>query len=86
MNDIQSKVIELVSSITHIPESAIGPTTNLRTELNVDSLQGLQIVAEIEQQFGVRVPDEQIDFYTTIDSIVNMVEQLSAPLAAAKND
>jgi acyl carrier protein len=77
MNDTERRVIAIVSNVTRIPEEQIGPTTNLRTELNVDSLQGLQIVAEIESELGVRVPDDQVDFYTSIDSIVHMVEQLT---------
>lgn len=54
----------------------ITPETDLRVELNVDSLQGLQIVAAIEKHFGVTVPDEEIDLYTNVRTIVETVDRL----------
>lgn len=77
MESIEEQVIDIVSRVTRVPAAEIGPTTNLKTELNVDSLQGLQIVAEVESELGVRVPDEEVDFYTSIDSIVAMVKSLT---------
>jgi acyl carrier protein len=82
LDPIQQQVIAIVSRVTHVPEERIKPTTNLRTELNVDSLQGLQIVADVETAWNVRVPDDQVDFYTSIDTIVAKVRELSATPAA----
>jgi len=78
VDSIEKQVIDIVSRVTRIPSAEIGPTTNLKTELNVDSLQGLQIVAEVESKWGVRVPDEEVDFYISIDSIVAMVKNLTS--------
>ena len=74
--EITTEVTAIVSSITKAPMHAITPDTDLRLELNVDSLQGLQIVAAIEKHFDVTVPDEEIDLYTNIRSIVDVVSRL----------
>ena len=67
---------EIVSRITKIPASTIDPDQDLRVAYNVDSLQGLQIVAAIENAFDVRVEDDEIDFYTTIRTIADTVRRL----------
>lgn len=72
--NIEQEVTEIVSRITKAPIERIAPDTHLKQELNVDSLQGLQILAVIEKRFGVSVPDEELDSYTSIREIVRTVE------------
>lgn len=72
--NIEQEVTEIVSRITKVPAERIGLDTHLKQELNVDSLQGLQILAVIEKRFDVSVPDEELDSYTSIREIVRTVE------------
>lgn len=76
MTTTEQDVAAIVSAITKTPVERVRPDTDLRVELNVDSLQGLQIVAAIEKHFGVTVPDEEIDLYTDVRTIVDTVERL----------
>lgn len=76
MQVIEQEVISIVSRIAKVPEAHISSDTDLRTDLNVDSLQGLQIVAILEDKFGVTIPDEELDMYTSIRSIVETIERL----------
>jgi acyl carrier protein len=78
LTSTEQEVATLVSAITKAPVHVIKPDTDLRLELNVDSLQGLQIVAAIEKHFGVTVPDEEIDLYSNIRTIAETVERLRA--------
>jgi acyl carrier protein len=72
----EQEVASIVSAITKSPQHVIEPDTDLRLELNVDSLQGLQIVAAIETHFGVTVPDEEIDLYSNVRAIAATVDRL----------
>jgi acyl carrier protein len=76
MDALEENVTEIVSRITKVPASTIDPDEDLRVAYNVDSLQGLQIVAAVEKAFDVRVRDEEIDFYTTVRTIANTVRRL----------
>jgi acyl carrier protein len=71
----ERQVAQIVSRITKLPESRILLDTHLKNELNVDSLQGLQIVAAIEKQFNVSVPDDELDGYTSVREIVDTIER-----------
>lgn len=66
----------IVSGITKVPEAKLSPDTDLKLELNVDSLQGLQIVAASEKHFEIIIPDEELDMYTSIRLIVEIIKEI----------
>ena len=76
MTSTEQEVATIVSAITKSPLEVIQPDTDLRLQLNVDSLQGLQIVAAIERRFGVSVPDDEIDLYGNVRAIAETVDRL----------
>jgi acyl carrier protein len=76
MGEVETAVREIVTRITKVSPERIELDTDLKAELNVDSLQGLQIVAALENQFGVRLPDEELDNYTTVRLITDTVTRL----------
>lgn len=78
MTTTEQEIAGIVARITKAPADRILPDTDLRVELNVDSLQGLQIVAAIEQHFGMDVPDEELDNYGTVRAIAATVDRLRA--------
>jgi len=73
---LEREVIKIVSRITKIPTTRLLPDTDLKASLNVDSLQGLQIVAALETQFDISLPDEELDSYTSVRLIVETVKRL----------
>jgi len=76
MNTTREEVIQIVSLITKASRSSILPQTDLRKDLNVDSLQGLQIVAAIEKRFDIHIPDDELDNYATISEIVSTIDRV----------
>jgi acyl carrier protein len=73
---LEQQVVEIVSHITKVPPDQLSPDTDLKASLNVDSLQGLQIVAALEKHFDITLPDEELDSYTSIGLIVDTVKRL----------
>jgi acyl carrier protein len=79
VNTIEEEVKAIVARITKTQIEMLTLDTDLRADLNVDSLQGLQIVAAIEKRLGVVVPDEEIDMYSSVRSIVETIERVHPP-------
>jgi acyl carrier protein len=67
--DIETGVRELIGRISRIDVSSLGRDDDLVEHLGVDSLQGLQILAGVEKQFGVRLPDDELITLRTIGKI-----------------
>ena len=77
LNTLESEVISIVAAITRQPAALITPNTDLRDDLNVDSLQGLQIVAALEKHFNIELSDEDLDSYTSVSSICQAIRRVT---------
>lgn len=78
MNTTREEVVQIVARITKISPARILPQTDLKLDLNVDSLQGLQISAALEKHFEISIPDDELDSYSTVNDIVSRIERLRA--------
>jgi acyl carrier protein len=79
MNNIEQEVVSIVSRIAKVPTTRLSPDIDLKSELNIDSLQGLQIIAALENRFGIVLRDEDLDNYTSIRAIVETITQQMPP-------
>jgi acyl carrier protein len=75
--EIETGVRALIAEISRQDVSSIGRNDDLAEQLGVDSLQGLQILARVEQRFRIRLPDEELIRMRTIGRIADLVERLS---------
>ena len=75
--EIEAGVIEAVTSISRRPVVP-SPGDDLVADLGFDSLEVLELVAELEQRFGITVPEEQIPASRTIAQVVAQVARLVA--------
>ena len=50
---------------------------DLHSTLGVDSLALLKIVADVEREFGIRVPDERLGEIRTLRSALDLIHALS---------
>ena len=62
-----------------VEESALSPTADLKEALDLDSLDYIDLVVAIEQNFGFKVKPEDFQTMNVIDDLYNYV---SARLAA----
>ena len=65
-------IIEIISKRVAIPNSAIDATTNL-LELDIDSLDVINIVMDVEYSFNVKFDDDEIVELRTPTDIVDIV-------------
>ena len=77
---IRQKIIEelLEASESDLDASGIGPETNLRDDLGLDSLQAVTVVMALEQEFDIEVDDEEIDGLQTVGDILELLASKTA--------
>ena len=49
-------------------------TSNLASDLGADSLDAIDIVMSLEDQYGIEVPDSVIESMKTVEDIVGFIE------------
>jgi acyl carrier protein len=82
MNDTYTKVANEIAAMMGIEVSSLTPQTTLR-EIGVDSLEGLQLLIELERVTNATVEEADMKRFTTIQSIVDLLnERLQKPAAA----
>jgi acyl carrier protein len=77
MNDIQSRIIELIAKSKNLSFSSIGMDTTFE-ELQIDSLDKINISFEVEEMFSIQIPDDSLNTLKTVGDVVRGVERLIA--------
>lgn len=71
MSDLREKLRAIVAEVSEIDEI---PDETPFSELGIDSMIALEIVAEVEREYKVRVPEEELKSLTNFDSVVRLFE------------
>jgi len=73
MDDIETKVIEIVSEQMGVDKSEITRETHFINDLNADSLDTVELVMEFEDEFELSIPDEEAEKIQTVGQAVDYV-------------
>ena len=71
---IIDKVKEIIADQLSVKVEDIKENTNIAEELGADSLDLVEILMSLEDEFGVSIPDEAIPEIKTIKEIVDFIE------------
>jgi acyl carrier protein len=74
---MKEKVIKLVSEATKIEESKINLNTSFVDDLNLDSLDIVELMMKMEDEFGVEIPEDQAESLKTVQDVVTYLESKS---------
>lgn len=68
------KVIEILANQLDVDAEEIKADTNILEDLEADSLDVMDIMSELEEEFGLEIDDEAIEGLTTPQKIVDYIE------------
>ena len=68
------KIKEIVAEQLDVDTSDITLETSLTKDLEADSLDAVEVIMEIEEEYGIEIPDEEAEKFVTIGDIVAYVE------------
>ena len=69
------KIKEIIVEQLNIDEGAfINLDTNLQEDLDADSLDAVEIIMNIEEEFDIKVDDDELENIKTIGDIVKYIE------------
>lgn len=71
---IFDKIKEILVEQLGIDENEINMDSNFTDELNADSLDIVELVMAMEQEFGVSIPDEEAERIRTVGDAVEFVK------------
>jgi acyl carrier protein len=79
MDDISTRCIEIIAKSKSIPADTITLASTF-DELNIDSLDKINISFEVEEVFAIEIPDEALGTLKTVGDMVEGVTRLRAAI------
>ena len=73
--EIFDKLKELVVDQLGVEEDEVTMEANMQDDLGADSLDLVDLVMSVEEEFGVKVADEDLENIKTVGDIVNYIEE-----------
>lgn len=69
------KLVEIIANVMNLDKSTLTMETSFKDDLKADSLDVVEIIMEVENEFGVEISDEEIVNYNTIGDVVRSLEE-----------
>ena len=73
--EILNKIQEITADRLGVDESDVTPEASFREDLEADSLDLVELIMELEEQFGMEIPDEEAEKITTVEEAVDYVQE-----------
>jgi len=73
--DLLQKIKEMIVAELPVKIEDITPESRLVEDLGADSIDAVQLVMEIESEFGVTIPDEELAALKTVGDLVGCIQK-----------
>ncbi|PWQ94900.1 acyl carrier protein [Leucothrix pacifica] len=73
MSDIEKRVKNVVVEQLGVDEAEVVNTASFVDDLGADSLDTVELVMALEEEFGTEIPDEEAEKITTVQLAIDYV-------------
>ena len=71
---VDDKVKEIISEQLGVKKDEIKPESSFIDDLGADSLDTVEVVMALEEEFGIEIPDEDAEKITTVGEATKYIE------------
>jgi acyl carrier protein len=72
---VSEKVNDIISEQLGVKKEEIKPESSFIDDLGADSLDTVEVVMALEEEFGIEIPDEDAEKITTVGEAVKYIEE-----------
>ena len=76
--EVASKVKEIIVDLLGVEEAKVTESASFTTDLGADSLETVDLIMKLEQEFDIEIPEEQANNITTVGDAIKFVENAVA--------
>lgn len=74
MDNVFEKIQDIMADTLELDPSTITMEANLKEDLEADSLDAVEVIMAIEEEFGVEIDDEVIPNIKTVKDLVEYIQ------------
>ena len=69
--EIISRILDILEDVAEIAPGEVSPDSVLMDDLDLSSMEILTIVADLEETFGLRIPESDLRSFVTINDLTD---------------
>ncbi len=75
---VKDRVIDIVSEQLGVDREKVSPETSFVNDLGADSLDTVELVMELEEEFDINIPDDAAEKIQTVGQAIDYIEKAQA--------
>ncbi len=72
---VEERVKQIISEQLGVKPEEIKPESHFIEDLGADSLDTVELVMALEEEFGIEIPDEDAEKLTTVGEAIKYIEE-----------
>ena len=73
MAELTGKVCSILAENLSVPQDQVTPASRFQEDLDADSLDLVEAVLALEEEFGVSIPEEEMEGVKTVGQAIQLV-------------
>lgn len=78
MSEVFEKVQKIVAEQLGVDESEVKPEASFANDLGADSLDTVELVMALEEEFDIEIPDEAAEGIGTVQAAIDFINEKKA--------
>jgi len=74
--DVRDRIIRIIKEQLNVKESEIKPESSFVDDLGADSLDTVELLMAIEEEFGIEIPDDDADKAKTVGDLIDYINNI----------
>ena len=74
-NNLEARLKTMIAEQLGVDEAQVVPSASFADDLNADSLDLVELIMSIEEEFGVEIPDEDAEKIVTVQDALNYLQE-----------
>ena len=70
------KIQEMLAEALNLPLEKVTPDAKIVDDLGADSLDVVELLSQLEEEYGIIIPDDQAENLATVADVANAIEAL----------
>ncbi|RDX52053.1 acyl carrier protein [Lentinus brumalis] len=71
--EITTRVLDVLKSFEKVDRSKLSPTAAFAEDLGLDSLDAVEVVMAVEEEFAIEIPDAEADEIKTVSQAIDYI-------------
>ena len=70
------KIQAMLAEALNLPLEKVTPDAKIVDDLGADSLDVVELLSQLEEEYGIIIPDDQAENLATVSDVANAIEAL----------